>query len=268
MKNIIPMPLATIPSLETLFKSNEDIFNKINIASDLYSMQSVKHEHYLDKLTSEIRVGYTRDSGLLQRLECRLSEYFRQTAQPLSLSVKRTSEEAVCLGKISGIHCEYETPLPIKALISEISTDLGGGGFRDGAIYSAPDRAGYRIVYPAHRLVENRLNEIERIFSDADGKYHQVAAIVGIVLFFNAHPLRDGNGRVGRVLYNMKARRSPRHQAAYLPLYEFIRLLAGGFNYATRMAWINNEWRPVLHWFLSAHIIAYRLCKRLSIHET
>lgn len=67
-----------------------------------------------------------------------------------------------------------------------------------------------------------------------------------LMLVTNAHPYRDGNGRLGRLLFNLCLRRSGLPDHSYVAVSEIANRSRGGYEIRLRQAEVLGEWEPYL----------------------
>lgn len=117
---------------------------------------------------------------------------------------------------------------------------IGQDGLRTGQCLTETDFAGQCIVYPDSSLIANRLVDIGNFMS------HLCSSAFGLLFvmnaIFNVHPFMDGNGRLGRIAFNVH------FQAFYntdriIPICELNAVTRGGFVIALRDAQYYGRYR-------------------------
>lgn len=106
------------------------------------------------------------------------------------------------------------------------------------------DGNGVAILFPFGRIVPTRLKVIAQFTQALDNSETPACyrALVTQVALLNLHPLRDGNGRVSRVVFNILLRQGYPGLNAYIPVYEQRRHAPYAFETALRSAEIHGEW--------------------------
>ncbi|WP_100041147.1 Fic family protein [Stenotrophomonas geniculata] len=150
-------------------------------------------------------------------------------------------------------------PAALQSVIKLIADRLGlDGGLRDGPNVTSADEAGNRWGYMPHTLLAKRLDWLVACAFDK-GWPPFVRATWFYVGLLNCHPLRDGNGRVARVLFNALLWQ---REDVYLPIHEASDSLGSSLEICLRRAANGNDWSDIirfLHNLLSAQLNALML---------
>lgn len=85
-----------------------------------------------------------------------------------------------------------------------------------------------------------------------------------LLLLTNAHPYRDGNGRLGRLLFNLCLRRGGLPDQSYVALSEIANRSRGGYEIRLRQAELFGQWEPFLG-FLAALIDIQFAAQELTV---
>jgi hypothetical protein len=126
----------------------------------------------------------------------------------------------------------------------------GCAEFRQHAVASGRDRLGNRVVYPPADLIPERLNAIFGCWDSHKEKEPAFAGMVAMTTLMNLHPYQDGNGRVGRMLFNWTFRQG-RDKRPYLPIYEISAFSNCGYLIRLRLAQYQANWEPLANFFLT-----------------
>ena len=180
-------------------------------------------------------------------LRCRLSDYYLDAAQ--GRSVRRSStalERAVCRDPARRAK---RSAIGSRSWLDDLAARFEIG-VRAGSAFGGADRHGHYVVYPDSGLIERRLIEIDQLTATST-RHPVLRAIVAAALLLNLHPMRDGNGRISRLAFNDLIGQAT-DTAFYLPIFELAEASAGGWMYATRMAWQRGDWEPLIHFHLNA----------------
>lgn len=116
--------------------------------------------------------------------------------------------------------------------------------FRTHDVYAEADRDGTSVAFPDHRTIKKQLTSLfECVVSNLDRPF--LAAIIGQLLFLNAHPFADGNGRCARTLFNVVLGIG-QSSCVYVPLRAFIEHGDGAFEIGVRQIELNADWADLL----------------------
>lgn len=154
---------------------------------------------------------------------------------------------------------DSSAPAALQSAIKLIADRLGvDGELRGGPNVTSADEAGNRWGYMPHALLAKRLEWLTACACDR-GWSPFVRATWFYVGLLNCHPLRDGNGRTARVLFNALLWQG---QAAYLPIHEASNSLGSSLEICLRRAANGNDWSDIigfLNTLLSAQLTALML---------
>ncbi|PXV56886.1 Fic/DOC family protein [Dyella jiangningensis] len=127
--------------------------------------------------------------------------------------------------------------------LEELSTRVlnGPSSMRNHPIYTAADRHGRFVEYPAASSIRDQLGLLLDVLANpaTDALFRATVAYVTIV---NVHPFSDGNGRVARHLFNAVLRDDGLKLGAYVPIKELIAISRSGLIIHTARAWKRWEW--------------------------
>lgn len=141
---------------------------------------------------------------------------------------------------------DFQTFCDVLRLV-KAATSEGQSEFRVQEIRTAPDRNGQCVAYPSASHIPEQLKRIHehwvRHVPDEPGW----AALVVMTALTNLHPFDDGNGRLGRILFNWTLNQRKEH-VLYLPIYELAALSRGGYLIRLRQAQYHSQWEPLAHW--------------------
>jgi hypothetical protein len=124
-------------------------------------------------------------------------------------------------------------------------------GIRIADVFTRRNIDGDRFQYPPAPMIEGRLEEIHRFIRYNGLKSPIFTATVAMVALTNCHPLRDGNGRTSRMLFNAILRLMAPLEAAYLPLYEIFWVSGFGYEIRALAAVTKDEWLPLFEYVMN-----------------
>ena len=120
------------------------------------------------------------------------------------------------------------------------------GGLRRGPICIRSQDGLVTLPMPDWLAARHRIEDIPRLVSTGALGTGIVSAVRTLVLVYNAHAFRDGNGRLGRSLMNYCLHRSGMPRSIFLPLKMMYCLSRGGFELSLREAELFGRWSPVV----------------------
>lgn len=239
----------------------------------------------LDSLCGRVRVELREASAILPALrpvptDAILSAPAKQVehlGDPLSLAcvelngsprteIRSVDEERV-LGQFGSgsIGAGLERPPTTVSMITALHQQVTSGTAtaRTGNIYMRPDAAGHCIQLPPVGSVQSQLERLGNLGTSHAAAPPLFVATLSLALVVNCHPFTDGNGRVGRILFNAILREAGMPSDVYIPFYEIALRSRGGYEIALRRAEIRGEWDPLFSYAVSV----IWLCRDLSDNE-
>jgi Fic family protein len=189
------------------------------------------------------------------RLEHRLSDAFESYNPPRPLE-PRSEREARILDAAEGCHslisaAETQT---FATVLLELNSEILGrpARWRTNKVGLSPDARGNRIALSPPSARPIQLATLVGVLKP-DALPDPVArAATALVLLVNCHPFDDGNGRLGRILFNAVLRQAGMPAGTYVPFYELAARARGGYVLALRTAEISGDWGPILSWAAAA----------------
>ncbi len=176
----------------------------------------------------------------VQQLRHRLSPHMRMPALDLPKLAQIEAEEARIYHDWRRTVC---WPLSMADVQRFIALCTGG----DGALRTTPvwirshDGHSQLPMVPAHHSAE-RLAQLLRLLADGAVGVGMTAAVQVLAMVNNAHAFRDGNGRLGRALFNFCLHRAGLPDQCFLPLKTLTVLSQGGYEIRLREAELYDRW--------------------------
>jgi len=146
------------------------------------------------------------------------------------------------------------SPSAFVDLLEALATAVTGSSqaVRSAPIATDPDAGGVRIVFPPSDTLHGRLGRLHHYIRHSEGPT-VMAAAVALVAITNAHPFIDGNGRSGRVLFNLVMNRDQRHLGAVaIPLHAIGNRPPGNLTLYMRGAELRGDWGSLLNFLFKA----------------
>ncbi|MEM6908036.1 MAG: Fic family protein [Pseudomonadota bacterium] len=131
------------------------------------------------------------------------------------------------------------------------SKAAGADGYRVSGVATSADPKGRFVVFPEAELIAAQLQALDQLLRASKDSPHAYRAMIGLVAITNCHPFSDGNGRVGRIFYNVELAQGAGRPVAYIPLREFAQFSRGGYLIRVRQAEVRQEWAPLAQFLLS-----------------
>jgi hypothetical protein len=122
-------------------------------------------------------------------------------------------------------------------------------GIRTSDVFSARNDAGYRSLFPPQTMIAERIEQIHRFVCLNKDRHPVFTAVVAMVALTSCHPLYDGNGRMGRILFNAIFRECRVTSLDYIPLYDFFWISGLGYEIRVMSARNDDDWVPLFEYF-------------------
>lgn len=178
-----------------------------------------------------------------------LSEYFGNASSEVFIESRSLGEFHVLThAGLPAVHqdMDFQTFCDVLRLV-KFATSEGQSGFRVQEIRTAPDRNGQCVAYPSASHILDQLKRIHEHWAQHVSDEPGWAALVAMTALTNLHPFDDGNGRLGRIVFNWTLNQRQEH-VLYLPIYELAALSCGGYLIRLRQAQYHSQWDPLAHW--------------------
>ena len=187
-----------------------------------------------------------------------LSPCFPPPPADMRAAVEREAADAALYVRWLSTLADVLAPADVCRLVSTFQGCSGAP--RTTPVWLRSTDGKTRLPMVAPELASARLVAlIERLGQGGFGDGVKSAAQV-LVLINNAHAFTDGNGRLGRALFNYCLHRSGMPHGTYLPLKTISILSQGGYEVRLRQAELQGEWEGVLAY----HCAVVELCLRVS----
>jgi hypothetical protein len=191
------------------------------------------------------------------RLKHRLSDYIQSPGVSIKDAVDQEDREAA-------IYRQWLATVPSRLEFRDIqklnSLSGAGGKLREGSTYLVSQDMSVAIPMVNWAAARERLTEVPGLIETGALGRGLLAAIRVLALVVNAHAFTDGNGRLGRFLFNFCLHRSGLPPRAYVPLKVVAALCSGGFEIRLREVSVFNRWDG----FLEYHCLLVRLVCELA----
>lgn len=137
---------------------------------------------------------------------------------------------------------------------------------RAAPLHTLPDQVGNFISYPSAEQILPRLSMIQGMIKKNISAPASFIATLLLATIGNCHPLKDGNGRLSRCLYNwtMNARLKVTY---YLPIAELSAISEGGFLIRLKAAASRSEWEALAKYFEDALHVMIDLQRSEMAHK-
>ncbi len=135
----------------------------------------------------------------------------------------------------------------LGAFLLEVGRVVGASAaFRRGPVGTPPDEHGRSITYPAPAHIDRQISALSN-WLNVNRDCPLGCAPVAMNAIFNLHPFDDGNGRCGRVIFNLLCRTDDA-KMPFIPLHELAVLSRGAFTVRLRTAQYHGRWEPLLNY--------------------
>lgn len=139
------------------------------------------------------------------------------------------------------------------------STD-GNGVLRTKPVWLRSQDGRTHLPMVAAKVAAQRLGELPAWLASGALGTGMLRAVRALALLVNAHPFKDGNGRLGRALFNFCLHNSGMPESCFVPLKSLSLFSEGGYEIRLREAELFGRWDGLL----SYHCDAIDLCAWLS----
>lgn len=198
--------------------------------------------------------GVLRESGTvpwsLLHLDHPCGPDYRVLARVREENFYRSAEEQAALSRLPSARSgSFDVVNDIALLSSALQNDAV---LRQERSASARNRAGWRVVYPDHRVVQDELLRLSAWVTRNASLSATWTACLAMVSVSTLHPLRDGNGRLSRMVFNALLRTHGLQQSCYVPLSEIFASCPGGKELREKTGYYTGDWNPLISYMLDA----------------
>jgi hypothetical protein len=197
------------------------------------SADGVAHLEITDEIRA--RMAHALSPWIMERLADAVLVPGRSMWEAQCLNLEWDQLQAALAGDISFAAC-------VEAIARRIDA---GARIRTSGVGAAPDTKGDTIVFPAAGHVSAALASIgDQVRSVRSSPLFSATVVLARIV--NCHPFLDGNGRVGRILFNSILMNCGLDRKSYIPLYDVFRCTDGGYEIRLRMAETQDKWDDLL----------------------
>lgn len=122
--------------------------------------------------------------------------------------------------------------------------------YRTGPVFTSADTAGVRLVFPRPGTFKTRFGALSAYLQQSRSPA-AIRAMVALVAITNCHPFLDGNGRTGRIVWNILMNGSTR-RFRYLDLKALGNRPPGNLTLYMRSAELHGDWVGLLSFLTAA----------------
>ncbi|RXK65939.1 hypothetical protein ERT44_11850 [Stenotrophomonas sp. MA5] len=194
--------------------------------------------------------GHPRLRAAVQQLRHPLSAHMQMPAFDLAALAAAEAAEADVYRQW---HRTVQGPLSMADVQRFVSLSTGGdGALRSGPVWiRARDGRAQLPMVPALQGAA-RWDELLQQRAAPDPAEGLRSAVQLLALANNAHAFADGNGRLGRALFNFCLHRAGLPQACFIPLKVLTVLSRGGYEVRLREAELYGRWEGLYAWHCAA----------------
>lgn len=242
------LPVHTRTKLEQA----EDCLPKLDGTLGPWFCEDIDHfnHHRLDDLSS--------GSILLSH---ELSDYFMAQGEPVGIDRLRSKSERRALQSrllppgFPYVHHAQDFVTGLEQLASYFLNEECL--IRTRGLQCVPDKSDARWVFLPPASIRPRLLDLHACLMDNHRRVPSLfCATVAILAIWFCHPFRDGNGRVGRCLFQLILKSGGLRPGVTLPLRELFSLSRGGHLIRARMVLTRDDWLPILDFFSNIVLIS------------
>lgn len=163
------------------------------------------------------------------------------------------------------IYRQWRIDLPQRISLEDIKrlnalATGGDGEFRRTRAYLASNDGSPFIPMVDWREAHERLTELTMLFEAGEFGHGVLAGTRILALINNAHAFPDGNGRLGRFLFNLCLHRIGMPSSSYIPLKSLAILAQGGYEIRHNGVVLFDHWDELI----SYHCNAIRLVHQMG----
>lgn len=130
------------------------------------------------------------------------------------------------------------------------------GGMRKSPAFLISHDHSTRIPMVSWQEAQQRMTEVPTLWESGSLGSGLLAATRLLALVNNAHAFADGNGRLGRFLFNYCLHRSGMPSSSYIPLKSFAALAHGGYEIRLREIILFSRWDGLISYHCNvAHLV-------------
>jgi hypothetical protein len=240
--------LFPIPALEQLGAEDREILRDIDTAVDALNAESA------GIADAGLSSAMPAEESRYQALRHPLSDHFSPSDGRFAECSRSQVEWRELRLHFDALSSAFVGDIDVfpKALCSLAAALTGSTELRTQLVRTTADPSGRFVQFPPAEIVEMRLAQLGMALRRNRGESPAFDAVIGLVCLTHCHPFPDGNGRTGRVLFNVLLQRRSRAPSLYLPLFELAKLSRGGYIVRVRQAELRGEWTPLFRFVLAA----------------
>lgn len=155
--------------------------------------------------------------------------------------------------------CGLDHPLQLSDIQHLNALATGGkGALRTTSIYLASHDGVTRLPMVGHRQARQRMTELPALLNDGAFGTGLLAAVRVLALVNNAHAFSDGNGRLGRFLFNYCLHLGGMSAGSYVPLKCLATLSEGGYEIRLREVELFGHWASLVTYHSHAMYLVHQ----------
>lgn len=138
-----------------------------------------------------------------------------------------------------------------------------GGSTRSKAVSVHSVDGSVRLSMPDWKDARKRIEEIPGLLAGGSLGGGLLAAVQVLALIYNAHAFLDGNGRLGRLIFNHCLHEAGMPEDSYIPLKTLYSMSQGGFEIRLRQVELQGKWTRLIEYHCDIISAVHQLYSRV-----